>query len=275
MKQNDTLGKLTAQREALAARLSAAGKRIERLDGLEDVSALVAALDEKQTLESALVLLDSRIATASAEARQVQTEQETAERIRLRQAEQKTHASALQAVLGDVVKLDGHLQALIESRRRLAVLGDWQLADVGAVSALDAAVRTSKRAWRIGLPERNPEAEQRQAAIEDCQARLERAQRRKDMLQQAARDGWEIPRQDWAAALADVASAKRALAIASGQTWTAQDEAQAQQPEGLVFTPRRSIAEIEQLAAEQERRFAANPGWAMQTPSRTAPGRRR
>lgn len=266
--QPDTLTRLRAQRDALTKRLAIVTQRLQA--DTDDVTELVTWLDEKQTLESALVMLTERITAAEQEARQTATAEQEAQRLEALATEQKEYGASLQAVVKDVQKLDASLQTLVTSYRRLALLGAMGAGDT--VLSLAPAVQRALFALQftapelLGLPARNPQEEQRQADIADCTARLERAERRRDALKDAARQGYTVRGVDFDAANADVKTAKRQLALASGREWTPQDEAAAERTEGLVFTAR-SPAEVEASLLRQTRaqdvagpaRYAAPP----------------
>lgn len=258
--QPDTLTRLRSQRDALQKRLQDAEQKLERIDAL-DAGELIALEDDLSTTRRTLALVAERITAAEQEARQTATAEQEAQRLDALAAERKAYDSALGAVVQDVLRLDASLQALTAVRLRLGALGDFGAAD--ATLHLAQAVGRVLLIWRItqpellGLPAYNRAAELRADAIEDAAARLERAERRRDALKEFAKQGYEIYSKDWAACNDDVKSARRQLAIASGQPWTAQDEAQP--AEGLIFTPRRTVAEMEELVSQQARREALAP----------------
>lgn len=171
-----------------------------------------------------------------------------------------------------LLRLDASLQGLGAVRLRLGALGDFGAAD--ATLHLSQAVARVLLIWRItcpellGLPAYDRAAELRADAIEDAAARLERAERRLTALRESVKEGFMLPAVVFDAAKADVKSAKRELALASGQPWTAQDEAAAERSEGLVITMK-SPAEIEQSLLRQTRARDVAP------PPTYAPTRRR
>lgn len=252
---DNTLTRLKAQREALQERLADAERRLERIDAL-DAGELIALEDELSTTRRTLSLVAERLAAEEVAQRSQLSAEEEARRLAALATEQRAYDSVLGAVVKDVQKLDSALAALVESYRRLALLGATGAGDT--VLTLAPAVARVLLFLQItcpellGLPARDRAAELRADAIADAAARLERAERRRDALRDAARQGFLIPAVDSDAANDGVKSAKKGLALASGQPWTAQDEAAAERAEPLVFTGR-SIAEIEQSLLRQTR----------------------